>query len=209
MQRLQRLFVLLVLCAITITCARITVNVYFPAAEIRDAASRIEREVRQGNGTPTTPPSSAPSDAPRQHSWRWRSHQWPLRLALGVPMAAAQQRLDITISTPAIRRLIASRKQRYPRLVPFFDQGVLGENNRGLVEIRTLDGLSLRDKAQVRALVEQENTDRQQLYRALAEANNISSDRVDEIAAIFAGVNRKEAKQHWKIQESDGAWQTK
>jgi uncharacterized protein YdbL (DUF1318 family) len=209
MQRLQQLFILLVICAITITCARITVNVYFPAAEIRDAASRIEREVRQGDETPTTPPSSGPSEAPKQQSIRWWPRRGPLRLALGVSTAAAQQQLDITISTPAIRRLIASRKARYPRLVPFFDQGALGENNRGLVEIRTLDALALRDRARVKALVEQENADRRQLYRALAEANNISSDRVDEIAAIFAEVNRKEAKKDWKIQEPNGQWRTK
>lgn len=209
MQRLNRLLMLLVICAVTITCARITVNVYFPAAEIREAATQIEREVRQGDEPLAPPPSNPPAEAPSQpQGSRWWPHRWSLRLALGVPTVAAQQ-LDITITTPGIRRLIASRQQRYARLVPFFNRGVLGESNRGLVDIRTLEGLSLRDQAQVKALVGQENNDRQQLYRALAQANDIPPSRVGEIATIFAEVNRKEARPGWKIQEPNGAWRTK
>jgi uncharacterized protein YdbL (DUF1318 family) len=93
--------------------------------------------------------------------------------------------------------------------VPLFDRGALGENNRGLVEIRSLEGLSLQDKAQAQALGQQENNNRQQLYQALAEANNIPRDKMAEIATIFAGVNRQEAHAGWWIQEDNGEWKKK
>ena len=83
--------------------------------------------------------------------------------------------------------------RRYAGLVALFDSGALGENNRGLVDIRALEGLSLQDKARAKALSEQENNDRQQLYQALAEANNIPPNKVTDIAIIFAGVHRQEA----------------
>ena len=202
MQRFGRLVVLLAVWVITITCARITVNIYFPAAEIRDAATKIEQEVRQEDQKPETPPS-------KPQGFRLWPRTWPVRLALGVPEAAAQQKIDINITSPAIRRLIASRKQRYPHLVPLFNQGALGENNQGLVEIRSLEGLPLQDKARAKALSEQENSDRQQLYGALAEANNIPKNQVQEIATIFAEVNRREASATWWVQEPNGSWRKK
>lgn len=203
MQRLGRLVILFLVWLITITCARITVNVYFPAAEIRDAATQIEREVRQKDGD--QPSDSAPA---KPQSFRLWPPTWRVRLVLGVPPAEAQQ-IDVNITTPAIRTLIASRKQRYATLVPLFNQGVLGENNQGLVEIRALEGLSLQDKARAKALSAQENSDRQQLYKALAEANKIPADQVQKIATIFAEVNRREAPSGWWIQGPDNHWRKK
>jgi uncharacterized protein YdbL (DUF1318 family) len=206
MQRLCRLVILILVWGVAITCAKITVNIYFPAAEIQDAATQIEREVRQKETTPTAPPASEPSTPPGkpQGSMRWPG-SWRVHLSLGVPEAAAQH-IDINVTTPAIRQLIAERKRRFPSLVPLFKQGALGENNRGLVEIRSLEGLSLRDKSRAKALSQQENQDRQRLYQAIAEANNIPANKVTEIATIFAGVNRREAQAGWWIQQPNGSW---
>jgi uncharacterized protein YdbL (DUF1318 family) len=208
MQHLGRYILVFLVWALTITCARITVNIYFPAAEIRDAATQIEREVRQdppGPSTPAPPGSTTPERKPQGSLW---PRSWHVRLALSVPEAAAQQ-IDINITTPAIRQLVASRKQRYSRLVPLFAKGALGENNRGLVDIRTLDALSLQEKAQAKTLSEQENTDRQRLYQEIATANKIPPDKVSDIATIFAEVNRREAQAGWWIQEASGAWRKK
>jgi uncharacterized protein YdbL (DUF1318 family) len=201
MQRFGRLVVILAVWVITITCARITVNIYFPAAEIRDAATQIEKEVRQEEQKPETP-------AGKPQGFRLWPRTWQVRLALGVPEVAAQQ-IDINITSPAIRRLIAARKQRYPSLVPLFNKGALGEDNQGLVAIRSLEGLSLQDKARAKALSEQENSDRQQLYEALAEANKIPQNKVHQIATIFAEVNRREALATWWVQEPNGSWRKK
>lgn len=189
----------------TATCARITVNVYFPAAEIRDAAAQIEQEVRSGDAR--QPPAENSSDKQQRGSFLWPSIR-TVRLALTPPSAMAQTP-NINITTPAIRRLIASRKQRYSRLVPLLDRCVLGENNRGLLDIRSLQGLSLQDKARAQALLAQENRDRQQLYRELATANQLPANRLGEIASIFAKVNRKEAHSGWCIQDDNGSWKTK
>jgi uncharacterized protein YdbL (DUF1318 family) len=209
MQRLGRLTILLLVWSLIATCARITVNIYFPAAEIRDAAAQIEREVRQGEATPAEPPASEPAAPPRKPHNSWlRPRFWRVHVSLGVPEVLGQE-ININITTPAIRRLIAARKQRYPRLVPLFNKGILGENNRGLIDIRTLQGLSLRDQARAKALSQQENRDRQRLYRALAEANNIPPNKVTEIATIFAEVNRREARTGWWIQSPNGSWRKK
>jgi uncharacterized protein YdbL (DUF1318 family) len=209
MKRLGRVTILLLLCSAIVTCARITVNIYFPAAEIQDAATKIEKEVRQaetapGGDGPTTPTTPKP---PQSRSIQRPSH-WRVHLRFGVTEAQAQT-VDINITTPAIRHLIKARQQRFAQLVPLFKAGVLGENNRGLVDIRSLQHLSLRDKARAKTLQQQENHDRQQLYQELAKGNNIPPNRINDIAVIFAEVNRKEARSGWWIQELNGNWRKK
>jgi uncharacterized protein len=192
------------------TCARITVNVYFPAAEIRNAAQEIEGQVRQPEATPPEEvPPKAPAAPQKPQSSDPGRPPWTLHLAWGAAPVIAQQQLNLNVSTPAIRSLIASRQQRYPNLVSLFTQGVLGENNRGLVEIRPSPDLSLQDKARATTLSTEENRDRQQLYAELAKANNIPPGRIAEVGSIFADVNRQQAQAGWWIQGQDGAWKHK
>ncbi|ETX02406.1 MAG: hypothetical protein ETSY1_03685 [Candidatus Entotheonella factor] len=206
MHRLKTFILVFIITFSTATCARITVNVYFPAAEIQDAATQIEQEVRSGDES--EPPAADPPDATKPRG----SLLWPsirtVRMAFTPPSAIAQAP-NINITTPAIRRLIASRKKRYGSLVPLLNRCVLGETNRGLLDIRSLQGLSLKDKAQAKALRDQENRDRQQLYRELATANKLPANRLGEIASIFAKVNRRDARSGWCIQDASGSWKKK
>lgn len=206
MSRFGSLLMLILGSLVLMTCARITVNVYFPAAEIRSAAEEIESEVRQGEEPPedTTPPTPSSNQG---SSGLWPS-SWHVRLAWGPPPALAQN-VNIKISTPAIRRLVNSRKRRFASLVPLLNKGALGENNRGLLGVRAVAGLSLKDKGRANSLSRQENRDRQQLYSEVAKANNLSSGQVGEIGKIFAAVNRKQARRGWWIQEASGAWRQK
>src|SRR5688572_23503683 len=55
-----------IIAMLTLTCARITVNDYFPAAELEDAAAQIEQEIR--SDTPDGGASHAPSPAPSSDS---------------------------------------------------------------------------------------------------------------------------------------------
>jgi uncharacterized protein YdbL (DUF1318 family) len=208
MQRLGQLVLVVLAWALVVTCAQITVNIYFPAAEIHDAAAKIEREVRHEDATPAeAAPQAVPPAGKPQSQYHWPP-VWHIRFARGVPPAMAQD-ININVTTPAIRQLVAERKKRFPHLMPLFDKGALGENNRGFVEVRDLDKLSLQEQGRVKTLVQQENSDRARLYRALAEANNITPDRVSDIATIFAGVNRQEAQTGWWIQQANGTWENK
>ena len=207
MQRLGRVGILILIWGVVITCARITVNIYFPAAEIQHAASQIEKEVRQEKTTPGESIPTQPTQQQPSSSRPWPS-RWLVHRRFSVPEAQAQT-IDINITTPAIRRLIESRKQRFPQLIPLFNAGALGEDNQGLIELRSLEQLSLQDKARAKTLQQQENGDRQQLYQELGKANQIPADRTKDIATIFAEVNRKEAHAGWWIQEVNGNWKKK
>ena len=184
--------------ALLLTLACVTVNVYFPAAEVQQAADRIVEEVHGSQ------PSSNQSGAEPKQSMLRRTFR-------GIPLfeGEAYAGADIEVSTPNIRALKNSIKERFESLKPLFEKGIVGETNNGLLSIRALEGLSLQEKAEVNKLMKAENSDRESLYSEIAKANELPPDTVSEIKGLFANSWRKNAKKGWWIQEDDGDWMRK
>ena len=174
--------------------ACVTVNVYFPAAEIQDAADRIEEEVRGEE------PSQAGSEAAPIESRLRR-----MMRAMAFESEAYAQ-IDINITTPTIRALIASRTKRFGVLRPLYELGAIGETNNGMLSVRSIDAMPLKDKAGVKKLVKAENADRANLYAEIAKANNLAPDILPQIKQKFANSMRKKAKPGWWIQKDNGDW---
>jgi len=181
--------------ALLLTLACVTVNVYFPAAEVQSAADKIVGEVR-GTSSSSTESEAAPQESMLRRSLR------SLMLFEGEAYAQA----DINITTPNIRALKESMKKRFESLKPLYEQGVIGETKDGLVSIQSLDGLGLKEKADAKKLVEAENADRDNLYIEIVKANDLPSDSVPQIKELFANSWRKEAKKGWWIQKDNGDW---
>jgi uncharacterized protein len=113
------------------------------------------------------------------------------------------------VSNPAIRGLRDSIKRRSGAIKPYMDKGSVGINQDGLLVIRSSEGLSLKDRAEVQQLIEAENRDREALYAEIAKANNIPSDAVPKIKGIFARSWIDQAQSGWWIQDSQGNWKRK
>lgn len=180
--------------ALLLTFACVTVNVYFPAAEVQQAADRIVGEVHGQN----SPQDSTQTD---EQSLLWRQ----LR-SISFFQQEAYAEADINVSTPNIRALKDSIKKRFEDLKPLFDKGVIGETKDGEIAVRSVEGLSLREKADVNRLVKAENADRAALYAEIAKANNLSPDTVSDISQLFANSWRKDADKGWWIQKDNGDW---
>ncbi len=189
MKRLSWIVSVTAVCAL-LSC--VTINIYFPAEEVRNAADRIVNEVwGDRNGPPAeTPPETTPGPG----AW--------LQL-LGPATAHAAQ--DIDVSTPEIRAIKAAMKQRKSALQPLLQGGQVGLDADGLLAIRDLAGLDLRARGQAKRLVEEENSDRLRLYREIARANDFP-DKADEVQAIFADSWRQQAPRGWYLRDSKGAW---
>lgn len=170
--------------------ACITVNIYFPAPEVREAAEQIVEETWGSGG--------ATSDAAEPEGSSW--------LGLFGPATAHAQDADINVSTAAIRALKESMKARSEELKPFLNGGSVGIAKDGMLAVRSLDDVSLRDKATVRRLVDAENRDRESLYKEIAKANNFGDDRVGDIQRIFAETWIAKAEPGWWKQKPDGSW---
>ncbi|OEU57074.1 MAG: hypothetical protein BA871_03290 [Desulfuromonadales bacterium C00003096] len=194
MKKLSWIFSVTAVCAL-LSC--VTINIYFPAEEVRNAADRIVNEVwGERNGQPAeSPPEAKP--APDVGSW--------LRLLGPTNVYAAQ---DIDVSTPEIRAIKEAMKERTAALQPLLQDGQIGLNADGLLAIRDLSGLDLRSRSQAKRLVGEENSDRLRLYREIARANDFP-DKADEVQAIFADSWRQQAPRGWYLQDASGAWQRK
>lgn len=167
--------------ALATSCVTLNITIQFPEAQVEEAAEKIESEVR---GEAEEPGMESPS------SW---APVWPIRVTLASRAAyAAEPNLDI--ETPEIRRIVESRKARWPNIVPLLDKGFVGEALDGTLKEVDPSVLSIRDLAQARQLVKAENKDRTDLYAEIAKANNLPASDVPKIAAKFAEVNRDKLK---------------
>ena len=108
---------------------------------------------------------------------------------------------EIKEMTPEVKAALENRRNRFDQLQAFEAQGVLGENNRGYVEV-------LQDNPEAWALVEVENKDRRIIYQTIAQQNNLT-DALETIEKVFAEVQREKASPGEKIQREDGRWVTK
>jgi uncharacterized protein YdbL (DUF1318 family) len=183
----------------------VTVNVYFPAAAIQKAADQIVEDVRKT-------PEQKPNPPLEQKSEDKKSRRGPssrLRLARFGPPEAHAAAVDVNVSTPAIRALKASMANRFRQLQPLYGKGAIGETNSGFLAIRDTGALTLREKADVNRLVEQENADRRALYAEIIRANNLDTSKLAEVQRLFANSWRDKSSTGWWIQSDSGDWSKK
>jgi uncharacterized protein YdbL (DUF1318 family) len=177
---------LFVLFVWTIAC--VTINIYFPEAAVKQAADEIVDEVRKSE---------------EQGEKKKEKDMVQTSFAL-IPAAFAQE--EKTVSTPKIRALKQSLKEKEPLLRPFFDRGNIGEANDGYIQIRSEENLPLKDKADLRRLTKDVNGDRENLYMEIAKSLSIEEGQVPRIQKIFAKSWIENSHEGWWIQKDDGEW---
>lgn len=179
--------------------ACVTVNIYFPAAAVQRAADQIVEE------TWGDPGKSAPKASPENKS----SAPVNVYRVVGFAREAHAQEADINVSNPAIRSLKESIRARSGALKPYMDKGNVGITRDGLLTIRTTEGLSLKERAEIQQLVDAENRDRESLYAEIARANSFPREKVADIKSIFAKSWIDQARPGWYIQDASGNWRKK
>lgn len=163
-----------ILTALFFICACVTINIYFPAEKVESVAGKIVHDIRgEKEDTETKSKENKKSALPKLITW-----------FLSPPTAYAQDVIDV--SNPTIRGLKDKMKARYGAMKPYYQSGALKEGNDGYVSFVKMDGLGLKQKRDVKALVDAENKDRRQLYMEVAKAMNIDPSQIGQIAEIFA-----------------------
>lgn len=155
--------------------ACVTINIYFPAEQVESVAGEIVDEIRGQK------PGDEKSSLPNRTFF-----------AFFAPVAIAAE--PLTVSNPGIRMLKQQMKARYARMRPFYQKGVLREDNNGYVSLASTAGLGLKEKRNLTSLVAAENSDRRKLYGEIAKAMKIDSSQVGRIGEIFAKEWQKPAR---------------
>ncbi|MET0807219.1 MAG: YdbL family protein [Pseudoxanthomonas sp.] len=196
------------LAASLLLTACVTINVYFPAAEAKEAAKEFVDKVigdtvpASGKPAPPAPGGGSASLQRPQRPFNW--------LALvGIGTAYAQESADITIKTPAIQAIQGRMASRFSsQLRAGFDAGALGLTSDGMVELRDASKLALKDRVATTQAVADDNRDRKAVYREVAVANG-HPEWESQIRGIFSQQWIASAHPGWWYQDAGGSWKQK
>ena len=190
--------------------ACVTINVYFPAAEAKEAAKVfVEKVINEADKVEMKDPS-APAGGMAALGTRIRSDlsgfdPWVL---VGIGSAQAQSAPDISLKTPAIQSIQSRMESRFnATLRGGFDSGALGFTADGLVTVRDAGKLELKDRVAMNAAVADDNRDRKAVYREVAVANG-HPEWESQIRDVFARQWIASARPGWWY-ESGGSWKQK
>ena len=189
--------------AVLALTACVTINVYFPAAEAREAAREFVENVIGEDGQSPPADTTPPGDGDGAMALRFD----PLVL-LGIGSAHAQSTPDITIRTPAIQAIQSRMESRFNSVLrPHFDSGALGFAGDGTVVVRDASKLAIKDRVAVNAAVADDNRDRNAVYREIAVANG-HPEWEPQIREVFARQWIASARPGWWYQQG-GSWKQK
>ena len=192
--------------------ACVTINVYFPAAEAREAAKQFVEKVINETDAPADKAKPGGGSASIQVPWDERVAAGLARVdvasLVGIGSAHAQSQPDITIKTPAIQAIQSRMEQRFnSQLRAAFDAGALGFTGDGMITVRDAAQLALKDRVAVNQAVAEDNRDRAAVYREIAVANG-HPEWEPRIREVFARQWIDSARSGWWYQ-SGGSWKQK
>lgn len=200
--------ILLLLAGILLTSC-VTINVYFPAAAAEKAADRIIDQVLGEDSQP----SQEDSEPPKQEDRQGQGAAVPaveqfLVGVLNLLIADAQASANIDVSSPVINQLKSAMQARHAQMSPYYKNGAIGYDANGLVAVRDIKQVNLRDRGKVKQLVARENQDRNTLYREIANRNG-HPEWEPQIRSTFAKRWIARAPAGWYYRNSSGSWKQK
>ena len=109
----------------------------------------------------------------------------------------------------AVLEALQNQKFNKDDVDEFKMKGYVGENNKGLLEIRSLEELEENPEQTelVQTIVQEENEDRETVMERVIELNDSLKKAVrDDILAIFAQIYQENSTDGTWVQKPDGEW---
>ena len=192
----------LALVFIIVSCAVITVNIYFPEKAVQEAYKNLEKELMK---TDAKKPEGKPESS--------------LRFEF-IPSAYAQEEnladriAEIIKKMPDVVNAYKEMGARIADTERLRDTGAVGEGNKGLLVVR---GKTLTPDDE--KIVKMENEDRKTVMKGMAKAiiriNRVPENEenlnqvMPQAIEQFASIRRDSAKKGWWIQDTNGNWTKK
>ena len=189
-----------------VSCAVITVNVYFPEKDVKEAYKSLEKELMKPEGAQ----EQKKPDAKPESSIRFEF----------VPSAYAQESGVAERISEMIKKMpdvVNAYKQMGERLADIDrlrDRGAVGESKNGLLVLR--EGVL---SPAEQKLVDLENENRKTVMMGMAKAivriNRLPENETNisqvapQATEQFAAIRRDSAKKGWWIQDASGNWNKK
>jgi uncharacterized protein YdbL (DUF1318 family) len=188
---------------ILVSCAVITVNIYFPEKDVKEAYKNLEKELM---GPAEKSNEMKPSGKPESSI-----HFEMLPAVYAQDSALADKIADLVKRMPDVVNAYREMGARIADIDRLRDSGMVGEGKDGLLAVRE-GKLSPADKM----LFDQENENRRTVMKGMAKAiiriNRVPDNEANmkqvmpQAVKQFAAIRRDAAKKGWWIQDASGNW---
>ena len=205
------------LCGLLAACAIITVNVYFPEKDVKQAYKSLDEMLLKQNGEKSPDQQGQPPAEQNPEEVKPQSSLFDGKFKLSfVAEASAQDKIadDLAVelsSMPEVLKAYGEVKASLPQLNALRDAGAVGENKQGLLTVR--DAAKLHGKEGV---VKAVNESRKVIITGMAKAilkinkQPVTDKGIKQIlpkaAATFADIRHEGAKPGWWIELANGKW---
>jgi len=205
-------------CGLLASCAIITVNVYFPEGDAKEAYKSLDgmllkssEEKAPGGDKQPLPERKAPVNRPQSRL----IDNMPTLSFCSVAHAASDFSDDLAVELagmPEVLKAYEEMSQRLPRLTVLFNSGAIGLTNQGLITVREPGKVTAQDER----LVHAENQSRKTVVTSMARviikltkqapAEAVMEQVMGKAAATYAETKRESAKTGWWIELPNGRW---
>jgi uncharacterized protein YdbL (DUF1318 family) len=191
---------------IIVSCAVITVNIYFPEKDVKEAYKTLEKELMD---TDKKPDEKKPEGKPES------SMKFELFASAYAQEAGVADKISETVKKmPDVVNAYKEMGARITDIDRLRDSGVVGEGKDGLLVVRE-GTLNATDKK----IVDKENENRRTVMKGMAKAiirinrapeNEANLNQVmPQAVEQFASIRRDSAKKGWWVQDVNGNWTKK
>ena len=207
----KRLGIGILLLIFLVACAVITVNIYFPEKDVKEAYKSLEKELM---GTEKSSPEQQPADKPGT------SPDSSIRFELVTSAYAQESGLADKIAQmvkkmPDVVNAYKEMGARIADVDKLREAGAVGEGNNGMLMVRDEKSMTSPDKK----LMAMENENRKTVMNGMAKAiiriNRVPENEqnlsqvMPQAVEQFASIRRDSAKKGWWIQDPYGNWTRK
>lgn len=206
-------------CGLLVSCAIITVNVYFPEKAVKDAYKSVDGMMLKGSGDTAPSPENQPAEGtdktpevkPQSRIMRMLPELSFIATAHAAENTADELAVELA-GMPEVTRAYEVMSRNLARVRELLSSGAVGLSSQGLI--------SVRDKAKVtpqdETMLKTENDSRKAIITGMAKAilriNKQTEAKADmnqllaKSAATYAEAKRDEALTGWWLQLQNGKW---
>ena len=194
-----------------ISCAIITVNIYFPEKEVKEAYKALEKELmtpeeNKPEGTPEDKPVTPPQSSIQ---FEWIVSAYAQESELADKISEAVKKMPDVV---AAYREMGGRLSDIDRLR---ESGAVGEGKNGLLAVREEKSLTPEDRKLLAAENENRKTVMNGMARAIIRINRVPENEQNlnqvkpQAVEQFAAIRNSSAKKGWWVQDAYGNWARK
>jgi len=194
-----------------VSCAIITVNVYFPEKDVKEAYKALEKELMTpGKAEEEKQPTSKP-DGKDKSSIRFKL----VASAYAQETGLAEKITQIIKNMPDVVNAYRQIGARIADIDKLRDSGAVGEGNNGMLIVRDEKLMTPESKKLVAAANENRRTIINGMTKAIIRINRVPENEQNlrqvtpQAVEQFAAIRRDSAKKGWWIQDPYGNWTRK